>query len=306
MKHLIDQLPHPDMYIRPILITMIYSRTAIGITATLVNAAILVFIMRGVASRLALIVWFIAITVVSVIRLIFIKKFQRSPDKMKDIQRSEQRLIFGVGALGVLWGSTAIFFYPNGSVMHQVFIAFILAGMVAGAVGVYSPIMPAYLSFCIPALTPISIRFVSIGDEIHIAMGVMISLFGILMYIAAKYMGESFKELVLLKESFSDRLQERTKELIATNTLLKQEIEKRRNVEKSLIIEKNKLQETLSEIKILKGFIPICASCHKIRDDEGFWQSVERYIQDRSDAKFSHSICPECAKKLYPDFEQGS
>jgi len=63
----------------------------------------------------------------------------------------------------------------------------------------------------------------------------------------------------------------------------------------------NKLEKALAEIKILRGFIPICANCKNIRDDNGYWQQVEQYVQDRSDAQFSHSLCPKCAKELYPD-----
>jgi PAS domain S-box-containing protein len=62
------------------------------------------------------------------------------------------------------------------------------------------------------------------------------------------------------------------------------------------------LQEALAKIKTLSGFLPICASCKKIRDDEGYWHQIESYIRDHSDAEFSHGICPSCAKKLYPDF----
>lgn len=62
------------------------------------------------------------------------------------------------------------------------------------------------------------------------------------------------------------------------------------------------LETALSEIKQLQGILPICISCKKIRDDEGFWQQVEVYIRDRSDAEFSHGICPECAKRHYGDF----
>jgi hypothetical protein len=61
------------------------------------------------------------------------------------------------------------------------------------------------------------------------------------------------------------------------------------------------LNKTLAEIKVLKGIIPICASCKKVRTDQGFWQQVEVYIRDHSEAKFSHGICPDCAEKLYPD-----
>jgi PAS domain S-box-containing protein len=63
-----------------------------------------------------------------------------------------------------------------------------------------------------------------------------------------------------------------------------------------------KLQEALARVKQLNGLLPICAACKKIRDDKGYWQQLEAYIQDHSEAEFSHSICPECFKTLYPDF----
>ncbi len=83
-------------------------------------------------------------------------------------------------------------------------------------------------------------------------------------------------------------------------TLAQLEIERRKALEKEREKLIEELKQALSEIKTLRGFLPICANCKKIRDDEGYWQQIEEYIQDRSDAQFSHSICPECAKKLYP------
>ena len=62
------------------------------------------------------------------------------------------------------------------------------------------------------------------------------------------------------------------------------------------------LQNALSRVKLLSGFLPICASCKKIRDDKGYWSQIESYIRDHSEAEFSHGICPECAKKLYPEY----
>ena len=59
------------------------------------------------------------------------------------------------------------------------------------------------------------------------------------------------------------------------------------------------LQKALAEIRTLRGFIPICAWCHKVRDDAGFWQQIERYLSARTDAKFSHSICPTCAEHAH-------
>ena len=62
------------------------------------------------------------------------------------------------------------------------------------------------------------------------------------------------------------------------------------------------LQEALDKTKTLKGLIPICASCKKIRDDQGYWNSVESYIKDHADVEFTHGICPDCMKKLYPNY----
>ncbi|WP_205747229.1 hypothetical protein [Desulfopila sp. IMCC35006] len=63
------------------------------------------------------------------------------------------------------------------------------------------------------------------------------------------------------------------------------------------------LQEALFEVKLLSGFLPICASCKKIRDDHGYWNQIESYIESHSEAQFSHGICPDCAEKLYPEID---
>ena len=63
----------------------------------------------------------------------------------------------------------------------------------------------------------------------------------------------------------------------------------------------NELQSALREIKQLSGLLPICANCKKIRNDEGYWEQIEKYIQEHSNAQFTHGICPECKAKLYPE-----
>lgn len=64
------------------------------------------------------------------------------------------------------------------------------------------------------------------------------------------------------------------------------------------------LQDALAEVKKLSGFLPICASCKKIRDDKGYWNQIEEYIRTHSEAEFSHSLCPDCTEQLYPDFRK--
>lgn len=78
------------------------------------------------------------------------------------------------------------------------------------------------------------------------------------------------------------------------------DITERKQIEedrKRLIVE---LQDALSKVKTLSGLLPICASCKKVRNDKGDWEQIESYLRDRSEANFSHGICPECAQKLYP------
>jgi PAS domain S-box-containing protein len=66
------------------------------------------------------------------------------------------------------------------------------------------------------------------------------------------------------------------------------------------------LNDTLSKVRTLSGLLPICASCKMIRDDQGYWQKLETFVHEHSNAEFSHSICPECMARLYPDFPKPS
>jgi DNA-binding response OmpR family regulator len=77
-------------------------------------------------------------------------------------------------------------------------------------------------------------------------------------------------------------------------------LEKERQQEELIL----KLQEALAEIKTLKGFIPICASCKKIRDDEGYWNQLEAYISKHTEAIFSHGLCPECAEQYMAEAQK--
>lgn len=87
------------------------------------------------------------------------------------------------------------------------------------------------------------------------------------------------------------------------NRSLKEEISRRREIEmarEELVVS---LQEAVKNLKTLSGLLPICSHCKKIRDDKGYWNQIEVYIRDHSEAEFSHSICQECAKKHYPDMD---
>jgi PAS domain S-box-containing protein len=80
------------------------------------------------------------------------------------------------------------------------------------------------------------------------------------------------------------------------------DITDRRRAETELENIVQELLQAMAEIKTLRGILPICANCKKIRDDRGYWDQVESYISNHTEARFSHAICPECMKKLYPEF----
>jgi hypothetical protein len=99
------------------------------------------------------------------------------------------------------------------------------------------------------------------------------------------------------------RLNVQKEELQKAHEEIKLEMEERRLAQEEndrLIVE---LRAALGKVKTLGGLLPICASCKKIRDDAGYWRQIESYILEHSDAEFSHSLCPECAKKLYPELD---
>jgi PAS domain S-box-containing protein len=82
------------------------------------------------------------------------------------------------------------------------------------------------------------------------------------------------------------------------------DITERKRAEEALEEERRRLQQALDEVRTLRGIVPICANCKNIRDDKGYWNQVEKYVSDHTEAKFSHGICPDCAEKLYPQLKK--
>ncbi len=109
------------------------------------------------------------------------------------------------------------------------------------------------------------------------------------------------KKLRLHMDTMENTIQIRTSELSKSNTALKQEIALRElsETEKERLI--RKLETALQEIKTLKGILPLCSYCKKIRNDDNSWEEVDRYIHKHSEADISHSLCPECIKTNYPE-----
>lgn len=117
---------------------------------------------------------------------------------------------------------------------------------------------------------------------------------------------KSQDELGSMASSINSMLAELNKyhaDLVTANQQLENEIGVRKEAEAKKEVLISELQKILNEVKTLRGFLPICSSCKKIRDDQGYWNQIEAYIRKHSDAEFSHGLCPDCIKKLYPDID---
>ncbi|HTL49006.1 MAG TPA: hypothetical protein VL688_13175 [Verrucomicrobiae bacterium] len=86
--------------------------------------------------------------------------------------------------------------------------------------------------------------------------------------------------------------------LESSRTYLEKEVARRTD---ELEKRNHALQQVMGEVRILRGFLPICAGCKKIRNDQGYWENLEDYIQSHSEAEFSHGLCKECISRIYPD-----
>ncbi|RMG87359.1 MAG: hypothetical protein D6708_13030 [Candidatus Dadabacteria bacterium] len=101
-----------------------------------------------------------------------------------------------------------------------------------------------------------------------------------------------------------ERLRAQRDRLVEAHGALAAEVEERRRVQAENERLIGELRKALAEIKTLRGLLPICASCKKIRDDEGAWRPLEAYLSEHTHAEFTHGICPECRRRLYPDLKR--
>jgi len=88
---------------------------------------------------------------------------------------------------------------------------------------------------------------------------------------------------------------------VSSAITLKEERTTRKAREQELLMRTQELERALREVKVLRGLIPICAKCKRVRTDHGNWQRLEEYVQDHSEAEFSHGVCQVCMKEVYPD-----
>ncbi|SPF38207.1 membrane hypothetical protein [Syntrophobacter sp. SbD1] len=201
-----------------------------GVLATLVNASVLVAVLWQSISHWSLIIWFSITLCLTLQRTIFLLKFRPASISADQSAHVDRWFIAGTGLSGITWGCVAIFLFPVNSPTHQILIVFVLCGMVAGAAETFAPILPAFTAFALTALTPLAIRFLTIGGPVYIAMGCMtIFYIGLTSFIAIR-INTVNRRLIEMKEHFAQTADERA----IINARLQEEIAERGRMEDSL------------------------------------------------------------------------
>ena len=166
-------------------VRQLYDNAPLGMAATLVNAAVLAYILRNLVAHPVLLSWCACLFLITLLRAVQLYQYRTVRPTAADAHSWGAWFIAGMALSGGVWGAAGLLLFPVGSLTHQVFIAFVLGGMVAGAAGTFSAIRTAFLAFSIPALAPLIIRLFSFGDEIHVTMGGMVLLFAVLVHVMA-------------------------------------------------------------------------------------------------------------------------
>jgi diguanylate cyclase (GGDEF)-like protein/PAS domain S-box-containing protein len=235
----------------------IYVLSPIGLIATVVNSLLVFFFLWNVMPRTVLAAWIAAIMLVSAFRIALVLSYKRARPGPAGARTWANRFLAGLAVIGLAWGSIGFFPFSSDSLVHQVFAAFVLGGMAGGAAATFSVLKYGYAAFSIPALAPLAIRLLLAGDFLLIAMGGMLSFYGLLLWGVSRQNYRANRTSLLLRyenremieclKSAREALQahrdllehtvaERTADLVRANEQLTIEIRERKQSEERLAI----------------------------------------------------------------------
>lgn len=152
---------------------------------TVVNGIFIAYIQRDVVPSFILLPCIAYLLVTALGRVGLAYRYWHATDRMEAASRWHRRYVVATGLLGVGWGAAGALLFPLESVAHQMFLIFVLAGMVSGAAAYLPASQPAFLSFVLPLLLPLTLRLLTMGDEVHLFMGFMAVLYGVALWATA-------------------------------------------------------------------------------------------------------------------------
>ena len=306
-------------------IRQLYSQTwsgLIGIMIIMVSACI---ILWQVVPQWKLLLWAAVLVILSVARSFLIVVFQRKQPQGSDIYRWARLHVIGTIASGVMWALPSIFLWPANSPIHQLIWPLCIVGLAASAVAKFCTWKPAYFPYLFLILIPMSLRLFSEGGLTYNVFGLLGLVFIVILVQTGEMMNSSSTSVLSMsirnealnlflseEKTKEEKLNSQLQQEIVEHKYSQEELQQRNqeleqlnaqlNMTKNNLVSTNKeLESALANIRQLRGMLPICSSCKKIRNDSGYWEQIEAYVREHSEIEFSHSLCPDCSKKLYSD-----
>ena len=158
-------------------VQLLYANTNVGVAITIVAATILGRLQWGFVPNPIVLGWWLYMTLVSGLRYAIARRYSRASPACTDIGKWRAAFAVGAGLAGAGWGGAGILLYPEAHLTNQVFLVFVLGGMMLGAASLLAPRPEAFLAFLIPAGLAPAVRLLVQGDETHVAMGLLAAVF---------------------------------------------------------------------------------------------------------------------------------
>jgi hypothetical protein len=253
-------------------------RDAVLVLAGHAALIVLVAVLVGAeAPRALLRGWIVAIAITTILRAAWMR-YAAAPAREGDLPIAGIRATAALQAL--TWSVGVALLIPALPVSDASILLMVLAGIGAGSIATLAADSPSLHAFLIALSLPLPFGILAGGtDRPHLVAAGVVVVFVIVMLMLYRRAHQALVEHT------------RTTILLAAS----------QEAQAALILE---LKESLARVKVLGGLLPMCASCKKIRDDQGYWNNVERYVSEHSDAKFSHSVCPDCYPRLFPGYDR--
>lgn len=223
--------------LRGLLVRQLYALVPVGLSAALSSGGILVLVLWSELPHGRLLIWLAAMLSLAMLQYLLMIAYRRRPAAAESAAPWFALFIAVFASNGLVWGSAALFLFPHDSLAHQVFVAFVLGGMTAGAAGTFSATFSAFLAFSAPAFLPVVVRFFLINDDLHLAMGTLLIIFAGSMVVCALRVNQaivsSFRQGLENLDLIAD-LTESNARLERLNALLEHEIAQRKKAEEAL------------------------------------------------------------------------
>ncbi len=231
-------------------VKQIYALAPIGLIATFLNALIVFYILKDIVPISILGSWLAVILSVTFLRTGLVWRFRRTDFHHAAAPAWGRRFNAGLVLIGLAWGGLGAIPFTTVPVHYQLFIAFVLGGMMAGAAATFSILKGGYLAFSLPTLAPFAIHFFLIADMLHCAMGGMFVLFGVLLWRLSVHTYRVHRTSFLLRfenRGMIERLQQEMEHGEELNRQLRTEVEARRRAEAELRAQQRDLERTVGE-----------------------------------------------------------